>query len=171
MPASVPSPYQALHRFNYSPLLLLSGSLARVTHRRASLFLIKLLWNVGKADAEEVGVKRSLYRRSKILHCSVYSALWLGGLRCQCRRQTNGPLAARCPCVMVLGKKTKKLFCRPLQCVGPPGKCPITNPALHDTIHITIQRPRYDTYHDTGLHWISPQNNLVKQLFIKHCIL
>ncbi len=36
---------------------------------------------------------------------------------------------------------------------------------------VTIQRPRYDTYHDTGLHLISPQNNLVKQLFIKHCIL
>ncbi len=41
----------------------------------------------------------------------------------------------------------------------------------HDTIRIMIQRPRYDTYHDTGLHWISPQKNLVKQLFIKHCIL
>ncbi len=60
MPASVASPYQALYRFNYSPLLLLPGSLARITHRRASLFLIKLLWNVGKADKEEVGVKRSL---------------------------------------------------------------------------------------------------------------
>ncbi len=53
-----------------------------------------------------------LFRRSKILHRSVYSALWLGGLRCQCRRQTNGPLTARCPCVMVLGKKKKKI-CRP----------------------------------------------------------
>ncbi len=41
MPASVPSPYQALYRFNCSPLLLLSGSLSRITHRRASLFLIK----------------------------------------------------------------------------------------------------------------------------------
>ncbi len=41
----------------------------------------------------------------------------------------------------------------------------------HDMIRITIQRPRYDTYHDTGLHWISPQNFFVKQLFIKHCIL
>ncbi len=42
------------------------------------------------------------------------------------------PLTARCPCVMVLGKKNKKI-CRPLQCVGPPGKCPvcqITSPAL-----------------------------------------
>ncbi len=80
-----------------------------ITHRRASLFLMKLLWNVGKADAEEVGVKRSLYRQSKILHCFVYSALWLGGLRCQYRRQTNGPLTAHCPCVMVLGKKKKKI--------------------------------------------------------------
>ncbi len=62
-----------------------------------------------------------LFRRSKILHRSVYSALWLGGLRCQCRRQTNGPLTARCPCVMVLGKKK---ICWPLQCVGPPGKMP-----------------------------------------------
>ncbi len=115
-----------------SPPLLLPGSVARIIHRRASLFLIKLLWNVGKADEEEVGVKRSLYRRSKILHRSVYSALWLGGLLCQYRRQTNGPLAARCPCVMVLGKKINK-FCRPLKCVGPPGKCPvcpITNPVL-----------------------------------------
>ncbi len=54
----------------------------------------------------------------------------MGGLRCQCRRQTNGPLTARCPCVD--GKKKKKI-CRPLQCVGPPGKCPvcpITSPAL-----------------------------------------
>ncbi len=55
--------------------------------------------------------------------------LALGGLRCQYRRQTNGPLATRCPCVMVLEKK-KKNFCRPLKCAGPRGKYPMTNPAL-----------------------------------------
>ncbi len=110
MPASVASPYQALYRFKCSPLLLLPGSLARIIHRRASLFLIKLLWNVGKADEEEVEIKRSLYRRNKILHRSVYSALWLGGLRSQYRRQTNGPLAARCPCVMAKKKKHSVLI-------------------------------------------------------------
>ncbi len=41
MPASVLSPFQALYLFN--PLLLLPGSLARISHRRTSLFLIKLL--------------------------------------------------------------------------------------------------------------------------------
>ncbi len=41
----------------------------------------------------------------------------------------------------------------------------------HQQSHDTIQRPLYDTYHDKGLHWISPLNNLVKQLFIKHCML
>ncbi len=39
-----------------------------------------------KADEEEVGV----YRQSKILDSSVYRAMWLGGVRCQYRRQTNG---------------------------------------------------------------------------------
>ncbi len=102
MPASIPSPYQALYRFNCSPLLLLPGSLARITHRRASQFLIKLLWKRGKSRwARSWG--EAIFRRSKILHRSVYSALWLGGLHCQYRRQTNGPLAARCPCLMVLG--------------------------------------------------------------------
>ncbi len=126
MPASVASPYQALYRFKCSPLLLLPGSLARIIHHRASLFLIKLLWNVGKADEEEVEVKRSLYRRSKILNRSVYSTLWLSGLRCQYRRQTTG-----CSLSLRDGKK-KKTFCVN-KCVGPPGKCPvcpITNPAL-----------------------------------------
>ncbi len=121
MAASVASPYQALYRFNCSPLHLLPGSLARIT-RRASLFLIKLLWKHGKSRwGRSCG--EAIFRRSKILHRSVYSALWLGGLRCQYRRQLNGPLAARCPCVMVLGNiKNKKS--RPLKCVGPPGKCP-----------------------------------------------
>ncbi len=40
----------------------------------------------------------------------------------------------------------------------------------HQQSHNTIHRPQYDTYHDTGLHWISPQKNLGKQLFIKHCM-
>ncbi len=96
-----------------------------------------------KRGESRYGRSWGLFRRSKILHRSVYSALWLGGLRCQCRRQTNGPLTARCLCVMVLGKnkQTKKTFCRPLQCVGPPGKCPvcpITSPALIATIDINV---------------------------------
>ncbi len=33
--------------------------------------------NMGKANEKEVGLKRSLYRQSKMLHCSSYSALWL----------------------------------------------------------------------------------------------
>ncbi len=40
----------------------------------------------------------------------------------------------------------------------------------HQQSHDTIQRSLYDMYHDKGLHWISSRNNLVKQLFIKHCI-
>ncbi len=60
-----------------------------------------------KRGESRYGRSWGLFRRSKILHHSVYSALWLGGLRCQCRRQTNGPLTALCPCVMVLGKKKK----------------------------------------------------------------
>ncbi len=76
MPASVPSPYQALYRFNYSPLLLLHGSLARLTHCRARL--LNCCENMGKADEEEVGVKQSLCRRSKILIHSVYTAIVIG---------------------------------------------------------------------------------------------
>ncbi len=131
MAASIASPYQALYRFNCSPLHLLPGSLARIT-RRASLFLIKLLWKHGKSQRGR-SCGEAIFWQSKILHRSVYSALWLGGLRCQYRRQLNGPLAARCPCVMVLGKYKKTKKSRPLKCVGPPGKCPkclITNPAL-----------------------------------------
>ncbi len=74
----------------------------------------------------------AFFRRSQILNRSVYStlALWLGGSRCQYRRQTIGPLAARCPWWFVA---KKYIFCRPLKWVGPPGKsslCTITNPAL-----------------------------------------
>ncbi len=94
MPASVASPYQALYWFNSSPLLLL-GSLSRITHRRASLFLIKLLWKRGKSRRGRSCVE-AFFRRSKILHRSVYStlALWLGGLRCQYGRQSNHWLIA-----------------------------------------------------------------------------
>jgi len=49
MPASIPSPYQALYWFNCSPLLLLPGSLARIAHHRENLFLIKMLWKRGKS--------------------------------------------------------------------------------------------------------------------------
>ncbi len=72
-----------------------------------------------KRGESRYGRSWGLFRRSKILHRSVYSALWLGGLRCQCRRQTNGPLTARCPCVMVLGKKKKNILS------APSGKCPV----------------------------------------------
>ncbi len=99
-------PYQALYRFNYSPLLLLPGSLARITHREPACFYKAAV----KRGESRYGRSWGLFRRRKILHCSVYSALWLGGLRCQCRRQTNGPLTARCPCVMVLGKKKKNFM-------------------------------------------------------------
>ncbi len=103
-----------------------------------------------KHGESRYGRSWGLFMRRKILHRSVYSALWLGGLCCQCRRQTNGPLTARCPCVMVLGKKNKikkTTSCRPLQCVGPPGKCPvcpITSPALAEWyvfgLHVFKQR-------------------------------
>ncbi len=61
MPASVPSPYQARYRLNYSPLLLLPGSLARIIHRRASLFLIK------KSDLYIGGAK--YFITPSIAHC------------------------------------------------------------------------------------------------------
>ncbi len=132
MPASVPSPLLSTLSIQLISSPLLPGSLARITHRRASLFYKAAVIR----GESRYGRSWGLFRRSKILHRSVYSALWLGGLRCQCRRQTNRPLTARCPCVMVLGKKKKKI-CRPLQCVGPPGKCPvcpITSPALPDPL-------------------------------------
>ncbi len=129
-------PYQELYRFNYSPLpSCLALWPASLTAEQACFYKAAV-----KRGESRYGRSWGLFRRSKILHRSVYSALWLGGLRCQCRRQTNGPLTARCPCVMVLGKKIKNkqknTICRPLQCVGPPGKCPvcpITSPALART--------------------------------------
>ncbi len=129
MPASVPSPYQVLYRFNYSPLLLLPGSLARIIYRRASQFLIKLLWNMGKADEKEVAVKRSLggakyFIAPSIAHCDwvVYKPMghWLLAVPAWWSSLANI-------------NNNKKTFCRPLKCVGPPGKCPvcpIANPAL-----------------------------------------
>ncbi len=97
-------PYQALYRFNYSPLLsCLALWPASLTTEQACFYKAAV-----KRGESRYGRSWGLFRRSKILHRSVYSALWLDGLRCQCRRQTNGPLTARCPCVMVLGKKKKK---------------------------------------------------------------
>ncbi len=136
MPASIPSPLSST-----LPIQLLSSPLpsclalwpASLTAEQACFYKAAV-----KRGESRYGRSWGLFRWSKILHRSVYSALWLGGLRCQCRRQTNGPLTARCPCVMVLGKKKK--FCRPLQCVGPPGKCPvcpITSPALLSTLNTT----------------------------------
>ncbi len=50
-------PYQALYRFNYSPLLSPPAWLFGPHHSPQSKpVFIKLLWNVGKADTEEVGV-------------------------------------------------------------------------------------------------------------------
>ncbi len=89
MPPSVPSPSQALYWFNCSPLLLLR-LFGPIPHSRASLFLIKLLWKHGKSRwGRSCG--EAFVRQSKILHC--YSTLWLGGLRCQYRRQTIWLLA------------------------------------------------------------------------------
>ncbi len=63
MPASIPSPCLALYRFNYSPLLLQPSSLALVTHRQSKPVLDKSCCeNVGKADKEDIAVKRSLGR-------------------------------------------------------------------------------------------------------------
>ncbi len=50
-------PYQALYRFNYSPLPSPPAWLFGPHHSPQSKpVFIKLLWNVGKADTEEVGV-------------------------------------------------------------------------------------------------------------------
>ncbi len=95
MPASVPSLLSStlpIQLFSPPPPLL-PGSLARINSPQSKPVFIKLLWNVGES---RYGRSWGLFGRSKILHRSVYSALWLGGLRCQCRRQTNGPLTARC---------------------------------------------------------------------------
>ncbi len=134
MPASVPSPLLSTLPIQllYSPLpSCLALWPASLTAEQACFHKAAV-----KRGESRYGRSWGLFRRSKILHRSVYSALWLGGLRCQCRRQTNGPLTARCPCWWSLAKKKKKI-CRPLQCVGPPGKCPvclITSPALSTTL-------------------------------------
>ncbi len=134
MPASVVSPLSST-----LPIQLLSFPLpsclalwpASLTAEQACFYKAAV-----KRGESRYGRSWGLFRRSKILHRSVYSALWLGGLRCQCRRQTNGPLTALCPCVMVLGKKKKKKkkhSVGPFSGVGPTGKmpvCPITSPAL-----------------------------------------
>ncbi len=94
-------PYQALYQFNSSPLpSCLALWPASLTAEQACFYKAAV-----KRGESRYGRSWGLFRRSKMLHRSVYSTLWLGGLCCQCRRQTNGPLTARCPCVMVLGKK------------------------------------------------------------------
>ncbi len=106
MPASVASPLSStlLIQLLSSPLpSCLALWPASLTAEQACFYKAAV-----KRGESRYGRSWGLFRRSKILHRSVYSALWLGGLRCQCRRQTNGPLTARCPCVMVLGKKQKK---------------------------------------------------------------
>ncbi len=82
----------------------LSGSFTRITRwLTVSLFLIKLLWKRGKSRWG-----RSWWSdicAGEKYHHSVCSALCLGGLCCQYRRQTDGPRAARCPCTMVKKQK------------------------------------------------------------------
>ncbi len=89
-----------------------------------------------KRGESRYGRSWGLFRRSKILHRSVYSTLWLGGLRCQCRRQTNRPLTA--PLSLRDGpwpkkKKKKKNSVGPFSASAHLVKCPvcpITSPAL-----------------------------------------
>ncbi len=97
---------------------------------------IKLLWNVGKADTEEVGVYlggAKYFIAPSIAHCDwVVYAVNAGD-------KPMGHWLLVVPAWWSLAKKKKKNFCRPLQCVGPPGKCPvcpITSPALV-TVSIT----------------------------------
>ncbi len=121
MPASVPSPLSST-----LPIQLLSPPFpsclalwpASLTAEQACFYKAAV-----KRGESRYGRSWGLFRRSKILHRSVYSALWLGGLRCRCRRQTNGPLTARCPCEMVLGKKIKKILSAP-SVRRPTGKMP-----------------------------------------------
>ncbi len=65
MARSVASPCQALYRFNCSPLLLLPDSSARIAHRRASLFLIKLLRHCGESRRGR-SWDAAIFRRIKI---------------------------------------------------------------------------------------------------------
>ncbi len=133
MTASVPCPYHALYRFNSSPLLLLSGSLARITHCRTNLFLIKLLWNVGKANEEEVGVKRSLGRAKYFIAPSIAHCDWVVYAVNTGDKPMGHWLLTVSAWWSLANIYIKKTFCRPLKCVGPRGKCPvcpITNPAL-----------------------------------------
>ncbi len=103
MPASVPD--QALYQFNSSP--------PPAWHRRASMFLIKLLWKRGKSRRGR-SCGEAFFRRSKILHRSAYSALWLGGLPCQYRRQTGHWLLAVPAWWSFAKKQTKKHSVGPL---------------------------------------------------------
>ncbi len=115
-------PYQVLYRFNYSPLpSCLALWPASLTAEQACFYKAAV-----KRGESRYGRSWGLFRRSKILHRSVYSALWLGGLRCQCRRQTNGPLTARCPCWWSLAKKKqpKKTILSAPSVRRPTGKMP-----------------------------------------------
>ncbi len=166
MPASVASPYQALYRFNCSPLLLLPGSLARITHRRASLFLIKLLWNVGKVDKEEVGVKRSLCigGAKYLIDPSIALCDWV-----VCTVNTGDKPMGHWLLAVPAWCQKKKTFCRPLKCVGPPGKCPvcpITSPALAVTLGVV--RVLFYIFYFIALHCIALQKIYI--LFLLYCI-
>ncbi len=146
-------PYQALYQFNYSPLCLALWP-ASLTAEQACFYKAAV-----KRGESRYGRSWGLFRRSKILHRSVYSALWLGGLRCQCRRQTNGPLTARCPCLMVLGKKKKKS-------VGPfsgkKKKKNLSAPSVHWPTGKMPGMPDYQSSPDYDQHQLT--SNLILKL-------
>ncbi len=91
---------------------------------------------MGKADTEEVGLYlggAKYFIAPSIAHCDwVVYAVNAGD-------KPMGHWLLVVPAWWSLAKKTKKKhFCRPLQCVGPPGKCPvcpITSPALLTTFY------------------------------------
>ncbi len=92
-------------------LLLLPG-------RRASLFLINLLWKRGKSLEKRKKLGWSdLYRRSKIFNWMVH-AVSTGD-------KPMGHWLLAVPAWWSLAENEKKTFCRPLKCVDPPGKSPV----------------------------------------------
>ncbi len=109
---------------------------------------IKLLWNVGKADTEEVGVYlggAKYFIVLSIAHCDwVVYAVNAGDKPMGHWLLVVALSIAHCDWVVYAVNAGDKpmghwllvvpvKICRPLQCVGPPGKCPvcpITSPAL-----------------------------------------
>ncbi len=73
---------------------------------------------------------RSLGGAKYLIVLSIAHCDWVVYAVSQYRRQTNGPLAARCPCMMVLGKKNKKKLLCPLSASAHWENARFTNPAL-----------------------------------------